>query len=226
MAHASDGGGSIRVPASECGLVGLKPSRGRVSLGPEYGEYWHGLVISHVVCRSVRDTAGILDAVAGPMPGDPYVAPAPLRPYNSHRTGGTHRGYWDYEGGGLADMAHHQLHGLAYQHGRDLTSPVEITAHAPPQHPEAVGMWGWVELKYADGFMLVLDSGDAMSGPAYQSLTDTQVPPGKTLDVSLALTAPETPGLYRGNWRLRAPNGEIFGLTTGNPFWVEVKVME
>jgi amidase len=80
-AHASDGGGSIRVPASECGLVGLKPSRGRVSLGPEYGEYWDGLVISHVVSRSVRDTAGLLDAVAGEMPGDPYTARPPLRPY-------------------------------------------------------------------------------------------------------------------------------------------------
>jgi len=74
-AHASDGGGSIRIPASECGLVGLKPSRGRVSLGPHYGEYWNGLVICHAVTRSVRDTAAILDAVAGPMPGDPYTAP-------------------------------------------------------------------------------------------------------------------------------------------------------
>jgi amidase len=80
-AHASDGGGSIRVPASECGLVGLKPSRGRISLGPQYGEYWHGLVTSHVVTRSVRDTARILDCVHGAMPGDPYVAPPPARPY-------------------------------------------------------------------------------------------------------------------------------------------------
>jgi amidase len=81
IAHASDGGGSIRIPASECGLVGLKPSRGRVSLGPDYGEYWGGLVISHVVSRSVRDTAVALDAVAGGMPGDPYFAPPPARPF-------------------------------------------------------------------------------------------------------------------------------------------------
>lgn len=89
---------------------------------------------------------------------DMYCGPAPLRPFNSHRFGGTHRGYWDYEGGGLADMAHHYLHSLAYQFGRDLTSPVEAIPYAPPAHPEAVGMWGRVELKYADGFTLVLES--------------------------------------------------------------------
>jgi amidase len=80
-AHAGDGGGSIRIPSSECGLVGLKPSRGRISLGPEFGEYWAGLVTPHVVTRSVRDSAAILDATAGAMPGDPYTAPLPVRPF-------------------------------------------------------------------------------------------------------------------------------------------------
>src|SRR5688500_4033120 len=79
-AHANDGGGSIRIPASACGLVGLKPSRGRTSLGPD-ASFSALVVCEHVVCQTVRDTAAFLDAVAGPMPGDPYVAPPPTRPY-------------------------------------------------------------------------------------------------------------------------------------------------
>jgi len=81
MAHANDGGGSIRIPASNCGLVGLKPTRQRISEGPLVGDNLSGLTAELVVSRSVRDTARILDAVQGPAPGDPYVAPLPLRPY-------------------------------------------------------------------------------------------------------------------------------------------------
>jgi amidase len=76
VAHANDGGGSIRIPASECGLVGLKPTRGRVSQGPVTGEGWAGSTIDGTVTRTVRDAAGILDVISRPMPGDPYYAPA------------------------------------------------------------------------------------------------------------------------------------------------------
>ena len=75
LAHANDGGGSIRIPASCCGLVGLKPTRARVTHAPDFGEIVDGLAIDLVVSRSVRDTAAVLDAVEGPVPGDPYWAP-------------------------------------------------------------------------------------------------------------------------------------------------------
>src|SRR5262245_31792816 len=82
-AHASDGGGSIRGPASMCGLVGLKPTRGRNSLGPALGERWSGFSAEFVVTRNVRDAAALLDVTAGAMPGDPYTAPLPRQPFAS-----------------------------------------------------------------------------------------------------------------------------------------------
>src|SRR5689334_10741454 len=81
LAHGNDGGGSIRIPASECGLVGLKASRGRISAGPDFGDVWHGFAIEGVLTRSVRDTAVVLDAIAGNMAGDPYSAPPQSHPF-------------------------------------------------------------------------------------------------------------------------------------------------
>jgi amidase len=81
VGHANDGGGSIRIPASCCGLVGLKPSRGRTSLAPDFNVLSDMLPVELCVTRTVRDTAGVLDAVSGPALGDTVAAPAPARPY-------------------------------------------------------------------------------------------------------------------------------------------------
>ena len=131
----------------------------------------------------VQRWSGIVNAKAQPVPKsldwDMYCGPSPLRPYHPHRTGGTHRGYWDHDGGGLADMGQHHLDAFTWIYGRDHTSPVEIEAYAPPAHPECTGMWGWVTLRYADGTLLVLESGEwgkPYDGPGTKGFSLTSQP--------------------------------------------------
>jgi predicted dehydrogenase len=105
-----------------------------------------------------------VDVAPRPVPKnldwDLYCGPSPLKPFHPPRVGGTHRGYWDYEGGGLGDMGQHYLDPLTWLFGRDHTAPVEVEASAPPAHGEVAGMWAWAKLTYADGFTLVLESGE------------------------------------------------------------------
>lgn len=81
MAHGNDSGGSIRIPASCCGLFGLKPTRARNTFAPLYGDAFGGWAVEHALTRSVRDSAALLDVTRGPAPGDPYAVPPPERPY-------------------------------------------------------------------------------------------------------------------------------------------------
>lgn len=112
----------------------------------------------------VKEWSGRVDLKPAPVPPnldwDMYCGPRPLVPYVPARTGGTHRWFWDYENGGLGDMGQHALDPVNWLFARDATSPVEIEASAPPAHPEVAGMWGWIKLKYADGYTLVLESGE------------------------------------------------------------------
>jgi predicted dehydrogenase len=112
----------------------------------------------------VKEWSGRVNVAPEPVPAsldwEMYVGPAPMKPYVPPRVGGTHRGYWDYEGGGLSDMGQHHFDPVQWTFAKDHTSPVEILAHAPPAHPEVCAMWGWVELKYADGLTFVMTSGE------------------------------------------------------------------
>lgn len=135
-AHASDGGGSIRIPAAHCGLVGLKPTRGRLSFGPDLGERWNGFSAEGVVTRSVRDTAALLDVMAGAMPGDPYTAPPPAEPFGDAARRAPGRLRIGLFARGPRDMALHPDCAAAV---RDAAALLASLGHAVEEsHPEAL----------------------------------------------------------------------------------------
>ena len=118
-------------------------------------------------------------AVPDELDYDMWLGPAPFKPYHRHRTHGSFRGYWDYDGGGLADMGQHYLDPVQYLLEKDDTSPVEIEAVAPyPPHPEACGKWGRVDMTYADGCKIILET-NACGPPTTSGHPCIEGPKGK-----------------------------------------------
>jgi predicted dehydrogenase len=128
------------------GLLGW-PIKATVSAttGFDWKFYWSGLTYAKP------------EPVPPELDYDFWLGPAPWKPYHPHRVHGTFRGYWDYDGGGLGDMGMHYLDPVQYVLGKDKTGPVEVFADCPQQHPDACGSWRRIELKYADGCVIVLD---------------------------------------------------------------------
>lgn len=100
---------------------------------------------------------------------DMWLGPAPSKPYNPHRVHQTFRGYWDYDGGGLADMGQHYLDPVQYFLGKDNTSPISVEIDAPQQHPDAVGTWRRIVYTYEDGCKIILDGEGTDTNTAYIS---------------------------------------------------------
>ena len=211
LAHGSDGGGSLRIPASVCGLVGLKPSRGRVSNGPEGGDA-HALSVQGPLARTVADAAAMLDALAGPMPGDPYWAP-PLPPgetflgYTRRDPGRLRIGrYADAASGAVPDRAcvdaWEDVSALLASLGHDVED-IEL-----PFGPEVTRsfntVWGVKSLDRAVGDEAELrpitrawrDYGRSVTGAAYASaITTMQVAARRSVVATAAYDAVLTPTL-------------------------------
>ena len=200
-AHANDGGGSIRIPASACGLVGLKPSRGRASLGPD-ASFTALVVCEHVVCRTVRDSAAFLDAVAGPMPGDPYVAPAPQRPFREEvgaDPGRLRIGLLTAAPGGLATV-HPECVAAAENAARTLEA---LGHHVEISHPAALDLPDW-----SPHFISLWSAGVALGLDGWSARTGAVIGPDDVEPLTWALAelarALPAPVLLRSlDWLLR-----------------------
>ena len=136
----------------ESGLLGKGPIKCTFGGGQGFSWkfYWSGRVNLPV------------QAVPKTFDWDMWLGPAPWKPYNRHRTHGTFRGYWDYDGGGLGDMAQHYLDPLQYLLCKDDTSPVKVDYIGPKQHPDVVGRFDRFVLTYADGTEVILDGDNSL----------------------------------------------------------------
>jgi amidase len=181
IAHANDGGGSIRIPASACGLVGLKPSRGRVSLAPDFGDFMSGLTTELVVSRSVRDAARVLEWVADPPPGEPFVAPARARPYTEEvgaDPGRLRIGLSTRPPGGQFE-AHPDCVAAA----EDAARLLESLGHSvEPSHPEALD-----EEAYIPNFLVRWTSGVAFGLRYWERRTGRTIGPDDVEPLTWAL---------------------------------------
>ena len=114
---------------------------------------------------------------------DMWLGPAPYKPYHPHRVHQSFRGYWDYDGGGLGDMGQHYLDPVQYLLGKDDTSPVEVDIDAPQQHPDAVGSWRRIMMRYSDGCEIILDGEGRDSDAAYLEGPDGKLFKGFISDI-------------------------------------------
>ncbi len=130
---------------------------------------------------------GIVNAAPQPVPAhldyDLWLGPAPYKPYHPHRVHGNFRGYWDYDGGGLGDMGQHYLDPVQYILGKDDESPVRVDVDAPPQHPEVVGSFRRITMKYADGTEIILDGDGSLKGEPFISGPNGKLWPGMKSDI-------------------------------------------
>jgi myo-inositol 2-dehydrogenase/D-chiro-inositol 1-dehydrogenase len=153
---------------------------------------------------------------------DFWLGPAPKKPYNSHRTHGTFRGYWDYDGGGLGDMGQHYLDPVQYILGKDDEAPVSIEIDADPQDSDAVGTWRRMELTYADGCKIILDGENKDQDAAYMEGPGGKIYRGFKSDIpnlaeKLAQLPDPEPQIvdFHESIRTRKP----FALNERNGFW-------
>lgn len=130
--------------------------------------------------------SGKVDQPEEPVPEhfdyDFWLGPAPKKPYTRHRTHGSFRGYWDYDGGGLGDMGQHYLDPVQYFLGKDEESPVEVFIDADPQHEDAVGSWRRIEYKYADGTKIILDGEGRETEAPYIQGSEASISRGMVFD--------------------------------------------